>query len=482
MRSQHMLGLLPPVPLAEQQGVESSTTPTIITNITVTKLFGRYSYSIPDPETHESSRGDSRLLLLYGDNGSGKTTILRLVYHLLSSAEQRNHRTFIAQTPFEQLIVTFANRTRIAISRPAGQLRGSFVATIEDRDEGLLQFRFEANDDLVISSKAPPDQLAMHARFSSELARLNLRPYFLSDDRSIVSDTLNDAEEQRYIFTVSQTFQYASLPTYGPSLHEESLPREVRQGRELQGVIRRTEDWLRQQAFRGTDMGSVNANSLYLEVLRHIATATGSARGEIIAVEEKSIEERLAELDQRTAAFAEFGLGTALPATEFLAILSEAPQDRRDLVSEVLEPYLDGVQARLDALSDTQELLVTFTSAMNSFLANKVLRFNVLEGISISSIDGERLPPAALSSGERQLLLLLCSVLAARDESRLFIIDEPEISLNVKWQRRLLDTLLKFTAGTSMQFLVATHSIEMVAGHFDSVAKLVDERARQSQE
>jgi predicted ATP-dependent endonuclease of OLD family len=66
--------------------------------------------------------------------------------------------------------------------------------------------------------------------------------------------------------------------------------------------------------------------------------------------------------------------------------------------------------------------------------------------------------------------------LVARENSRLFIIDEPEISLNVKWQRQLLDVLLACTSGTSLQFLVATHSIEMVASHRESVARLVNER------
>jgi len=128
-------------------------------------------------------------------------------------------------------------------------------------------------------------------------------------------------------------------------------------------------------------------------------------------------------------------------------------------------------------LQDLFDLLVTFTSAINSFLVDKQLRFSARrDGISIHASDDEPLEPSALSSGERQLLLLLCNTLVARENSRLFIIDEPEISLNVKWQRQLLDVLLDLTAGTNLQFLVATHSVEMVSGHRESLAKLVNER------
>ena len=41
-------------------------------------------------------------------------------------------------------------------------------------------------------------------------------------------------------------------------------------------------------------------------------------------------------------------------------------------------------------------------------------------------------------------------------QNAIFIIDEPELSLHVDWQRQLFPTLLK--QGTSNQFIVATHS------------------------
>ena len=59
-----------------------------------------------------------------------------------------------------------------------------------------------------------------------------------------------------------------------------------------------------------------------------------------------------------------------------------------------------------------------------------------------------------LSSGEKQLLSFLAY--NAFMQNAIFIIDEPELSLHVDWQRQLFPTLLK--QGTSNQFIVATHS------------------------
>jgi len=69
-------------------------------------------------------------------------------------------------------------------------------------------------------------------------------------------------------------------------------------------------------------------------------------------------------------------------------------------------------------------------------------------------------------------LLLLCNALHARESASVFVIDEPEISLNIKWQRQLIDALLKTTDGSPVQFVLATHSIPLLGSYRDCVAEL----------
>jgi ABC-type glutathione transport system ATPase component len=69
-------------------------------------------------------------------------------------------------------------------------------------------------------------------------------------------------------------------------------------------------------------------------------------------------------------------------------------------------------------------------------------------------------------------LLLFCSVLVAEEQPSLFIIDEPELSLNVRWQRLLINALLDCVKGTQVRFVFATHSVEMLAQHRKIVHKL----------
>jgi predicted ATP-dependent endonuclease of OLD family len=80
------------------------------------------------------------------------------------------------------------------------------------------------------------------------------------------------------------------------------------------------------------------------------------------------------------------------------------------------------------------------------------------------------------------LFLLLCNTLLARKHASLFLIDEPELSLNIKWQRKLVQAILDNTEGTSVQFLMATHSMELISQHNDNVVTLKNTSRRQKRE
>jgi len=65
----------------------------------------------------------------------------------------------------------------------------------------------------------------------------------------------------------------------------------------------------------------------------------------------------------------------------------------------------------------------------------------------------------ALSSGEKQILRLLIDALSMQGECML--IDEPEISLNIDWQRELIEAIQ--TVNPNVQLIIATHAPEIMA-------------------
>lgn len=72
------------------------------------------------------------------------------------------------------------------------------------------------------------------------------------------------------------------------------------------------------------------------------------------------------------------------------------------------------------------------------------------------------IPPEALSSGERQLLIMFSHLFfnSFGDKSNVFVIDEPEVSLHLRWQEILLGKMVE--SSPRAQIIVATHSPEIV--------------------
>src|SRR3712207_3746873 len=85
--------------------------PPALGHMSVVGLFGKYDYEIPF--SHEGVSEDQEpLTLLYGKNGSGKSTVWRLLYHGLSSSRRRGHYTALAAMPYHSVTFTFANGDR----------------------------------------------------------------------------------------------------------------------------------------------------------------------------------------------------------------------------------------------------------------------------------------------------------------------------------------------------------------------------------
>jgi predicted ATP-binding protein involved in virulence len=87
---------------------------------------------------------------------------------------------------------------------------------------------------------------------------------------------------------------------------------------------------------------------------------------------------------------------------------------------------------------------------------NKVIDPNESKIVFIHQNDKTRIPAAKLSAGEKQLLIILLTVLLQKQAECIVVMDEPEISLHVRWQYSLIDNLLKLNPNA--QFILSTHS------------------------
>ena len=86
---------------------------------------------------------------------------------------------------------------------------------------------------------------------------------------------------------------------------------------------------------------------------------------------------------------------------------------------------------------------------------------------------GETLVPYQLSSGEKQMLAIMLTVLVEDRQPYVLFMDEPEVSLHVDWQQRLIDLILQLNP--NVQIILTTHSPAVIMnGWMDSVTEVSD--------
>ena len=86
---------------------------------------------------------------------------------------------------------------------------------------------------------------------------------------------------------------------------------------------------------------------------------------------------------------------------------------------------------------------------------------------------GETLVPYQLSSGEKQILAILLTVLVEDNLPYVLFMDEPEVSLHIEWQKRLIDLCLELNP--HVQIILTTHSPAVVMnGWMDAVTEVSD--------
>lgn len=87
--------------------------------------------------------------------------------------------------------------------------------------------------------------------------------------------------------------------------------------------------------------------------------------------------------------------------------------------------------------------------------------------------DGELLLPYKLSSGEKQMLVILLTVLVQDSEHYVLFMDEPEASLHIEWQQKLIAMIRELNP--NVQIILTTHSPALIMeGWLDAVTEVSD--------
>ena len=139
-------------------------------------------------------------------------------------------------------------------------------------------------------------------------------------------------------------------------------------------------------------------------------------------------------------------------------------------IIEVLQSGAEDAAQQAQSISDAKKMFQDIIDDLFKETGKQIIRSE--NEIRFSQL-GEVLRPYQLSSGEKQMLAILLTVLVEDRKPYVLFLDEPEVSRHFDWPKRLIELLLKLNP--NVQLIVATHSPAVIMnGWMDHVTEVTD--------
>ena len=133
-----------------------------------------------------------------------------------------------------------------------------------------------------------------------------------------------------------------------------------------------------------------------------------------------------------------------------------------------LKIYFEDFNNKYKVYEELINRLDLYVSIINSRLTFKRIKISREEGIEVISDNEKKLKLSDLSSGEKQEIVLFYQLIFETPNRSLLLIDEPEISLHIIWQKIFMDDLQKVVNLKNLNVIVATHSAQIINNYWDN--------------
>jgi predicted ATP-binding protein involved in virulence len=442
-----------------------------LTSFAVEELHGRRSINIPIRDNK---------LILVGENGSGKTTVINLIYYFLSRQWEKlssyNFKSVSATINDEKLTVSRDDlqsykavgryQTRIDRSLPKG-LRLEIRDYIRNRGITRKNYEFVAHE--LAGKYGFSPSTALDLVLSAEIDQKELS--FEESPVTLVSTRIGELVNEQILYLPTYRRIEQDLKTIFPNLtiDNEKLHKRLDERQDRSNHLELVEFGM-----EDVDKNIERKMNELKEFIRsRLNKLTGSYLREVISGEYKSFKtedlDRIS-VDAIDSIIKRIG-EEILPTKEkkrMRSILGEI-QSKQQVTSDhkviahfllkLLEVYVEQ-QDKEENIRSFIEVCNQYLSATNKWIEFDNTNFKISIMLGTHSATGEDEPNTIqmrqLSSGEKQIVSLFSHLFLSGIEEFFVLIDEPDLSLSVVWQKRLLPDILSITKCTGL--IAVTHS------------------------
>lgn len=431
------------------------------------------------------------LNIIYGKNGRGKTTVL----HLIANALELDFARF-SYLRFRKICLETFDGNRLEINRvdPSGPVVVSLngEATSFDGSNGSL-----SEVEITSMRKALGERATYLPAFRSVLERAKgdgNSYYRASERRESDFEEVMDSEyallrskigqgfrahiEQRQVREEAYTTAQKTLQCrqwFGQFVPVIRYPSVV----EVEETL--TEEW-RQAHLSLTRKEQKLFEETFVKVFR-------ATSGLDVLVDKETNEDLLASISDllKETDFNLPGNESSIMYEQLLEAARQGANKANESINKsILGLYKKALEDRRNERESAFKRMREFSASVNEFLDNKKLVIGPRSGnvrlrgaVAFETPNGHGYGMAALSSGERQVLTMLFSASRSKISSGVFLVDEPELSLHIDWQRIILRELKK--QSNDRQIIACTHSPEVGADYIADTQDFEPKLAREPQ-
>lgn len=426
--------------------------------------------------THTINLHAAGVTIIHGPNGCGKTTVLRLLDGVVNQEFSK-----IIDIPFTTFEIGIFESRRIKITR--GPKVAATAPNTSATDAASTDFPLvtdQADTGLIIELWQSNEVL-----FKQHLAGESIE--------SVYSKIIQDPAIVRKM--------QPTLRQIGPRLWRnvdtEARYSAIDVAQLLIDNFLTIPEWFT-KALTGIDVGFINAQRL-LDVSRHHGDAKADEKTSVrqfVEIYSDDIKLRINEALNKSAVISQhrersfpermlnkqYGTATKLASIQadylnlqnrFVKLAETGLQEEIPLIRlpssnlnpterRVLALYLEDINEKLNVFSELQDQIDTLKTIVGKKFRRKSLHIDRKLGFALRDDTGTPLTPSALSSGEQHQLVMFYDLIFSKKSDLLFLVDEPEISLHVEWQRQFLNDLEAIASLKGHQFLIATHSPQVI--------------------
>jgi energy-coupling factor transporter ATP-binding protein EcfA2 len=426
-------------------------------------------------------KASGEFAIVYGPNGVGKTRVLEIINALCNMNLMR-----LSLLPFRSAELKFSDDTRLRVSRISDVESEDELAIdgIPDRPEKTdeLEFYLWNGDSLTAKSRVsslndfqtflqqttpyePTDDIETWIDpndgeiITYDSLRERYLPRFRASNRNSGIKNKQASDVSPRILEFAESLDVRLIETQrliGPSLqppgrNSDRYPFRESTPKSVPTIIRYSD-----QIKLSLDT-NLSANSRLTQSLDSTFPRRMLERGDKSVLTETELRAKWAEQTTRRARLTEIADLNVDPELS----LPEGSLNSWQL--GMLELYLEDADEKLDSFSNVLKRIDLLEDIVNARLLRKSLHIDANNGLVVTrKLDNSSVPLIALSSGEQHEIILMFDLLFNVQAGSVVMIDEPEISLHIGWQKKFIADVLRISALVGFQFVVATHSPQII--------------------